>query len=352
MITYNHERFIAQAIEGVLMQEANFSIELVIGEDCSMDGTRAICAQYAQAHSDRVRLLSAERNLGMQANSARTLTACRGKYIALCEGDDYWTDSNKLAKQVTRLEADETLSFCFHNVETYAQEREDRNRIWFTDADIRLSNQYRRPKHRMKLTDLLKGNFLPTGSVLFRRCLWDAIPGWVSLLPAPDWGLLCCLLKYGDAAYLDEVMGVYRLHSGSTWSSMDTLDGAAAMIRQVRIMQRELGEPHSVTLDVPLQESLDCFARSAAGRLRGVLSERGMKECLREAKHMALRSPESGFSAKQLIFMACETMLWNAAREGHIWETFRCFAICVMARPSYLFNRHAMIQLFRAWGGR
>ena len=104
MITYNHERFIAQAIEGVLMQETGFPFELVIGEDCSTDGTRAVCEKYAREHPDRIRLLPAERNLGMNLNARRTLRACRGKYIANCEGDDLWTDAGKLQRQAEYLE--------------------------------------------------------------------------------------------------------------------------------------------------------------------------------------------------------------------------------------------------------
>ena len=88
MITYNHEAYIAQAIEGVLMQQTDFPIELVIGEDCSTDRTRAICLEYQQRHPGIIRLALRERNIGMMPNFVQTLQACEGKYIALCEGDD------------------------------------------------------------------------------------------------------------------------------------------------------------------------------------------------------------------------------------------------------------------------
>ena len=92
MITYNHERFIAQAIESVLMQETDFRVELVIGEDCSTDGTRAIVREFGERFPERIRLLLPEHNLGMMPNFVATLSACRGQYVALLEGDDYWTD--------------------------------------------------------------------------------------------------------------------------------------------------------------------------------------------------------------------------------------------------------------------
>lgn len=105
MITYNHEPYIAQAIEGVIMQETDFPIELIIGEDCSTDRTREIVLDYQKKHPDIIRVITSEKNVGMQKNSFRTNKACRGKYIAICEGDDYWIDPLKLRKQVDFLEA-------------------------------------------------------------------------------------------------------------------------------------------------------------------------------------------------------------------------------------------------------
>ena len=105
MITYNHAPYIAQAIEGVLSQKTDFPYELVIGEDCSTDGTREIVLRYAEAHPDVIRVVTSDSNVGSRANSRRTTEACRGKYIAWCEGDDYWQRDDKLQLQVDYLEA-------------------------------------------------------------------------------------------------------------------------------------------------------------------------------------------------------------------------------------------------------
>ena len=105
IITYNHESYIAKAIEGVLIQETDFSIELVIGEDCSTDHTRDIVLEYQKKYPEIIRVITSEHNVGRSKNSWRTTKACRGKYIAFCEGDDYWTDPLKLQKQVDFLEA-------------------------------------------------------------------------------------------------------------------------------------------------------------------------------------------------------------------------------------------------------
>lgn len=103
MITYNHESTIADAIQGVLSQVLNKTFELVIGEDCSSDNTRDICEAFAIANNN-VRLLPAQGNLGMHSNFKRTVDACKGKYVAFCEGDDFWTDTLKLQKQLDFLE--------------------------------------------------------------------------------------------------------------------------------------------------------------------------------------------------------------------------------------------------------
>lgn len=104
MITYNHREYISQAIECVLRQETDFPFELVIGEDCSTDGTRDIVFDYHRRYPDIVRVVTSERNAGMNANVLRTERACRGKYIAYCEGDDYWHNPHKLRMQVHYLE--------------------------------------------------------------------------------------------------------------------------------------------------------------------------------------------------------------------------------------------------------
>jgi glycosyltransferase involved in cell wall biosynthesis len=117
MITYNHERFIDKAIEGVVTQHAAFPYELIIGEDCSKDRTRQIALDYQKRYPDKIKVLTADRNVGPKRNSFRNLNAARGKYIAYCEGDDYWHEPRKLQKQVEFLEKNPDYGLvhsCFH----------------------------------------------------------------------------------------------------------------------------------------------------------------------------------------------------------------------------------------------
>ena len=104
MTTYNHEAYLAQAIESVLAQQTSFGVELVLGDDCSTDSTAAICREYAEKYPGRVRFVTGQRNVGWRANYLRTFEACRGKYVAYCDGDDWWSDPRKLQMQANALQ--------------------------------------------------------------------------------------------------------------------------------------------------------------------------------------------------------------------------------------------------------
>ena len=119
MITYNHAPYIARAIEGVLQQKTNFPFELVIGEDCSTDGTREIVFEYQRKYPKLIRVVASEKNLGAAANSRQTTKVCRGKYLAFCEGDDFWHDPSKLQKQVDYLESHPECGLVYSSYDVY-----------------------------------------------------------------------------------------------------------------------------------------------------------------------------------------------------------------------------------------
>lgn len=143
MTTYNHAPYIAEAIESVLSQRTSFAVELVIGEDCSTDRTLDLCRGYAARYPGRIRLITGERNVGWRVNYRRTFEACRGKYVAYCDGDDWWCDENKLQCQVDRLEADPACGVCYTCSERYFQASGERKRYpveVFTDFGRLLFN--------------------------------------------------------------------------------------------------------------------------------------------------------------------------------------------------------------------
>ena len=112
VITYNHAPFISRSLDGMLIQETGFPFEIVIGEDSSTDETLKICELYAARYPGKIRLLKKVPNLGVKNNFKRTLNECKGKYTAICEGDDFWTDKYKLQKQVTFLENNPEYALC------------------------------------------------------------------------------------------------------------------------------------------------------------------------------------------------------------------------------------------------
>ena len=121
MTTYNHEPYIAEAIESVLAQQTSFGVELVVGEDCSTDRTAAICREYAAKYPDRIRLVTSPENVGWRANYRRTFEACRGKYVAYLDGDDWWCDPRKLQMQADLMESDPGCGMCYTRASNYWQ---------------------------------------------------------------------------------------------------------------------------------------------------------------------------------------------------------------------------------------
>ena len=117
VITYNQERYVIQAVEGALTQEADFDFEVVVGDDASSDGTPEILRDLQVRYPDRLRLILREKNIGPARNFLDVLGACRGEYVAILDGDDYWTSPEKLQKQADALDADPTLAICSHRVE-------------------------------------------------------------------------------------------------------------------------------------------------------------------------------------------------------------------------------------------
>ncbi len=111
--TYNHEPYLTRALDAILQQECDFGVEIVLGEDCSTDGTLAICREYAEKYPKQITLIASTENVGWRANYRRCVEAARGKYVAFCDGDDYWCDQNRLAEQVTLMESNPQVGLCY-----------------------------------------------------------------------------------------------------------------------------------------------------------------------------------------------------------------------------------------------
>lgn len=214
MITYGHEQYIAQAIEGVLMQQTNFEVELIIADDCSPDDTQNVVENIIKTHSKShwVKHTRHQHNKGMNDNFLWAMKQAKGKYIALCEGDDYWTDPLKLQKQVDFLEENEEYSFVSGNTE-------------LINNGVRQSHL--KSISEIKFEDILVSNILGTNTctLLFRSsALTDRYYQFSSKVKFGDWILYLFLLKFGKGFYLSNVLGCYRVHNTGMWSSMSEIE--------------------------------------------------------------------------------------------------------------------------------
>jgi glycosyltransferase involved in cell wall biosynthesis len=218
MITYNHEKFVARAIDSILMQKVDFDYEVVIGEDCSTDNTREIVLGYKEEFPNKIRLLLNQKNLGGRKNLIQTFKACKGEYIAMLEGDDYWTSPHKLQKQVDFLDTHPECAICFHNVMVIYEDSPEISHPFYVQ-NPNGPFMKGKPKPISNLEDLLKGNFIQTPSVMFRAPPFDEFPNWFYFTPMGDWSIHILNAQHGKIGYIDEIMGIYRIHDGGVWSS-------------------------------------------------------------------------------------------------------------------------------------
>jgi len=224
-ITYNHGQFIRDALEGFLMQETTFPVEIVIRDDASEDDTRCIIVDYVARHKGLFTTLFHTENqysLGRKP-FPEVFALAKGEFIAVCEGDDYWIDPRKLERQVEFLRANPRYPFCFHPILA----RDEEKRVILPDA---LGSPGRRDEYH--LDDLLKSNFVATPSVVFRNNPRLVIPDWYGDCPFGDLPLHLlnlCRSSHETFGCLRGEMAVYRRHGGGMYQ------GAPAMLNVERL---------------------------------------------------------------------------------------------------------------------
>lgn len=213
--TYNHIGFIKECLDGVLSQKTSFDFEILLGEDFSNDGTRSVCLEYAKKYPKKIKLILHHRENNIKFNGSPTgrfniltnLLSANGEYIALCEGDDYWTDPLKLQKQVDFLDKNRDYGICFHETQTYFQ---DEKRFESNETSIHIPET-------SSFLELANYNFIVTPSAMLRNDI--EIPLWYCGLPIGDWPLYFIQLKDRKIKKLPEEMAVYRIHGNGAWTS-------------------------------------------------------------------------------------------------------------------------------------
>jgi glycosyltransferase involved in cell wall biosynthesis len=229
VLAYNHERYIAQALDSVLMQETDFDYEIVVLEDCSTDGTREILLRYQKQYPRKIRLRLAERNECSNKPFAEEIEAAPTPYIAMLDGDDYWTSPKKLQKQVEFLRAHPECVLCFHNALTIYE-------------DGRVSHPYNvvNQKPFSVLEDLWQCCFIAGATPMFRKDVLGKFPEWYYTMSVGDWPLYVLCAQHGKIGYMDELLAVYRIHGEGLWSKQDKICQLESLIAIYESMNANL----------------------------------------------------------------------------------------------------------------
>lgn len=210
-MVYNHEPYIRECLEGFVMQKTNFRFEAIVHDDASTDGSAAIIREYAEKYPDIIKpIYQTENQYSKRDGSLRRILNehTHGKYVALCEGDDYWIDPLKLQKQVDFLEANEEYSMCFH-----------------ADKQLKPNGEFilHRPrpiKQEYTMEDVILGGggFMATNSMVYKAELATENPEWRANAPVGDLPLMLLLATKGKIGYINETMSVYRILASGSWS--------------------------------------------------------------------------------------------------------------------------------------
>ena len=210
-ITFNQKAYIAQALDSFLSQKTNFDYEILIHDDASTDGTTEIVKAYAQKYPKQIRLFTEKENQYSKHNFEfikNLFIAAKGRYIATCEGDDYWTDENKLQIQVDFLDSHKDYALCFH-VSDVVYENSTREPHKYPDVDN---------KKWYTLEQLFSVNYIATSSVMYRSQKYDS---FISSMMPGDWYTHLFHAQFGKIKYLDRAMSVYRKHESGVFYDYD-----------------------------------------------------------------------------------------------------------------------------------
>lgn len=271
--TFQHAGFIGRCLDSIMQQEVSFAVEVLVGEDESTDGTREICERYAAEHPDRIRLFLRSRKdviniMGRptgRANFQGLLTSAQGKYIALCEGDDYWSDPMKLQKQVDRLESDPRIVLSFHAVH-----------VLKPDGALVDDQITKVPEHyRTRLDLATRGNYIHTPTVMFRNVL-DGFPPEFRDSPNGDFFIYMLLSGYGELDYSSEAMSVYREGIG-IWSSRSRYQRNLG----TAVCHGALARYYARTQEPELAEVFKGRIRTFLDRFRSELDAEGLAHLMR-----------------------------------------------------------------------
>lgn len=266
MITYNHAGFIEQAVESVMNQKTTFAFHLFIGEDCSPDGTRLVCERLKQKYPERITLLTEPVNVGILQNALNVFEACKlsgARYIAMLEGDDYWTEPDKLQMQVDLLEQRKELTFCAAAARMVNEQGQIIQDLVSTNS-----------KETFAIEDCIYPyNNVATCTVVYRNLPDFDYSFLKPYSPVGDWPLWIKLMLVHQGGYviIPKVLSAYRVHAGGIYSNSSTIDKYKLNLRLLGLFERFFPSLHH-----PIKKAIGYNARMLGNHLQREGSRRAL----------------------------------------------------------------------------
>jgi glycosyltransferase involved in cell wall biosynthesis len=237
MTTYNHERYVAEAINSVFAQRCIFPLRLMIFDDCSTDSTHVEIERAIRGRSESVTYCRNDINIGMMKNAEKAYNACEGDYIAILEGDDRWTASDKMQRQVTLLEQDADVSACAHRAR------------FITPCGRQIRVFPKCSAGNLERRAIYRRNLLSTCSVIYRRQIAPRLPPWLLHCEVGDWPLNIFYAQKGHLHLIDDTLADYRVHPGGSWSILPWSERCSRSVRTLETVRSNIEAIDTVALE-------------------------------------------------------------------------------------------------------
>jgi glycosyltransferase involved in cell wall biosynthesis len=255
--TYNHERFIEESVRSVVTQKTDFDYRVIIMDDCSTDQTRKIVVRLRDEFPEKIELILADKNRNDNSLWREVIHDTSSPYVAIIHGDDYWTSSDKLQKQADYMDAHPEIAIIFHNATTIYEDGSVPAEL-FNPTDQKLVST---------LDDLWKGNFIAGCAPMIRKAAIGYIPEWFIELKWGDWPLYILAARHGTIGYVNDVMGVYRVHRAGLWSGRNETQQIEGVIQFYEAMNRNLEYHYNPAIRASVTK---CYYRLAVVHERNI----------------------------------------------------------------------------------
>jgi len=304
--TYNHEKYISNALNGFLSQVTEFPFEVLVRDDCSTDSTAQIVKSYVDSYPNIIKAIFEPTNTYSKGVKPipQLMKVARGEFFALCEGDDYWVDSYKLQKQYNFFKADDSLALCFHPAyEKNISSGEEKIISNYSSSGVRLFS--------VKETILLRGAGMPTASLFFKRPNVKALIDSYKDAPVGDFFIQCYLAHQGGVMYTSEVMAVHLRETENSWSrkwqddkknKTRRKDYYLKMILSVDSFQGYISDLEAVPYyREVIVHYINRHSEYVEGRFKKILIEIKIIAKLKHFNKLSLLVEQAGFRVKRLL---------------------------------------------------